>query len=270
MLVRYLSILLLLTMACATFKPEAFAHEGMSYKRESVDGEVVHLLEVDPSKHSVRLIQAEPMATATGLAKKTHAQAAVNGGFFQADGKPSGLLVVNKKISGYQTKPRAALGWTKDGQKAVLDRVTVRRGEDFKSLTGATTAEQWKEVDFAIGGTPLLIQNGKLIEDFGPEKTREAFLTLKHARTAVCIKDASKWTFVVVEGSSALEGLKIFKRAGFTMKELARFMFDRLQCQGAINLDGGGSSSMVLDGKLVNRTTFGERPLSDVLGVFPH
>jgi exopolysaccharide biosynthesis protein len=56
---------------------------------------------------------------------------------------------------------------------------------------------------------------------------------------------------------------------GCTLQELARIMIG-LGAAAAINLDGGGSTVMVIDGKPVNRTSGGgERLVSNAIGVFP-
>ncbi|MEU6009741.1 phosphodiester glycosidase family protein [Streptomyces sp. NPDC047453] len=57
---------------------------------------------------------------------------------------------------------------------------------------------------------------------------------------------------------------------GFTLAEAAHFMRS-LGAVQALNLDGGGSSAMAVDGRLVNITsdTTGERPVGDTLQVLP-
>ena len=55
-----------------------------------------------------------------------------------------------------------------------------------------------------------------------------------------------------------------------TIPELAALLLE-LGCVEAINLDGGGSTTMVVQGKVVNSPAdaAGERPVSDALLVFP-
>jgi exopolysaccharide biosynthesis protein len=240
-----------------------------AYSKENVDGETVHLLAIDLTQFKVLPIKAAPLATTSDLASKHHALAAMNGGFYQADGTPAALLVIDKNVLGYQSKPRAALGWSNSGD-VVVDRVLYTKAHrHFVSVTGFSTPEQWEAMDFVLGGTPLLVHDYKVVESFEPEKVRENFLKYKHARTAVCIQDKRKWIFLAVEGSSVLhDKLPFLTRSGFTMRELAYFMAEHLKCKYAINLDGGGSTALVIDGTLVNQTTFGERKVSDVLGVF--
>ncbi|MBA3723234.1 MAG: phosphodiester glycosidase family protein [Parachlamydiaceae bacterium] len=108
-----------------------------------------------------------------------------------------------------------------------------------------STLKLWNSVPNIVGGTPLLIKNGHIIRDFSPEKTISSFLTARHARTAVGILPNGHWIFVVVDGNQ--EHLS----KGMTMAELADYMFN-LGSIGALNLDGGGSSTMVIANKVVN------------------
>ncbi len=55
---------------------------------------------------------------------------------------------------------------------------------------------------------------------------------------------------------------------GMSFAELQR-LADRLELTDALNLDGGGSSTMVVRGKIVNRPSdpAGPRAVSDAIGV---
>lgn len=129
------------------------------------------------------------------------------------------------------------------------------------------TAPLWNRFDEIVGGTPLLIDNGKVISDFSGEKTLLPFLEDRHPRTAIGIKPDGHWLFVVIDGR--MPDLSI----GMTMVELAHFMHT-LGCTSALNLDGGGSSTLYLDGKVVNtpspsdedgKVRGSERPVSDAV-----
>jgi exopolysaccharide biosynthesis protein len=217
-------------------------------------------LDIDLSKYDLKPIRAKTLARTSDLAFENKALAAINGSFFQTDGTPSNLLIIDKKVMGFQIKPRAALGWTKDRNTVLLDRLLfTRKDRVFQSATGASSHDQWQNVDFDVGGTPLLIQEYKVIDDYRAEKVLDSFLSRKHARTAICVKDKDHWTFVVVDEADGL---------GFTIPELAHFMAQRLKCRQAINLDGGSSTSLVIDGQLINDPYYGERMVSNAIGVF--
>jgi hypothetical protein len=53
---------------------------------------------------------------------------------------------------------------------------------------------------------------------------------------------------------------------GMTFPEMAEFMKETLGCVHAVNLDGGGSTTMVADGEVANRPSDGkERPVSNAI-----
>ncbi|MEM7175079.1 MAG: phosphodiester glycosidase family protein [Chlamydiota bacterium] len=110
--------------------------------------------------------------------------------------------------------------------------------------TRATTADEWARCQFIVGGTPLLIQNGVKIDDFSSERTRETFLSGRHARTAVGILPNGHWVLVVVDRTDTCDGM--------TMSELCDLMADVLHCTHAINMDGGGSATMVCGNEVKN------------------
>lgn len=123
-------------------------------------------------------------------------------------------------------------------------------------------SDDWKEMDFLVGGAGLLVSNGKALEDFRVEKLSEGFDTTRHPRTAVGIDSRGRWVFVVVDGRQP--GLSV----GMSLSELTDLMLS-LGCEQAINLDGGGSTTMYLNGMVVNSPSdvSGERPVADALMV---
>jgi uncharacterized protein YigE (DUF2233 family) len=111
-------------------------------------------------------------------------------------------------------------------------------------LSPQKTAD-WNRLSHIVGGTPLLVHGGEVITDFSPEKTLTSFLERPHVRSAIGILRNRHWVFVVVEGKQGLLD------RGITIANLARFMA-YLGCDEALNLDGGGSSTLVIQGKVVN------------------
>lgn len=107
----------------------------------------------------------------------------------------------------------------------------------------------WDSFDYIVGGGPLLLNQGFKIIDFNPEETVSNFLTKKHARTAIGILPNANWVFVVVDKIGLFDGMTIY--------ELSDFMAG-LGCLDALNLDGGGSSTMVFEGSIKN-IPFGDK-----------
>ncbi|MBS0626971.1 MAG: phosphodiester glycosidase family protein [Verrucomicrobia bacterium] len=112
-----------------------------------------------------------------------------------------------------------------------------------------TSSKNWDSFEYILGGTPLLVYNGLKIKDFEFEETIPSFLRDKRARTALGILPNGNWIFVVVDKTSLFDGM--------TIDELADFMI-KLGCLFALNLDGGGSSTMVYEG-LVKNNLCGEK-----------
>lgn len=111
------------------------------------------------------------------------------------------------------------------------------------SQTDLTIPKDWEYCDYVVGGTPLLIVNSTKIEDFSSELTIPTFITNRHSRTALGILPNGHWLFVVVDKKGLLDGM--------TMFELTELM-NSFNCSYALNLDGGGSSTMVYEGEIKN------------------
>jgi exopolysaccharide biosynthesis protein/GH25 family lysozyme M1 (1,4-beta-N-acetylmuramidase) len=92
-----------------------------------------------------------------------------------------------------------------------------------------------------ISGTRYLIQNGVKSPALSENKIENIE---RHPRSATGRNHNGKLVMLVVDGRSSLS-------SGVTLSELADIMIE-CRCSDAIELDGGGSSTMVLDGKVAN------------------
>ncbi|HJZ23857.1 MAG TPA: phosphodiester glycosidase family protein [Candidatus Babeliales bacterium] len=109
----------------------------------------------------------------------------------------------------------------------------------------------WNKMDNIVAATPLLLCNGAIppyLNDYTSD-----FYTKRHPRSAVGVCKNGNWVFLVVDGRAK-------HSEGFTILELAQFM-KTLGCVGALNLDGGGSSTMVVQDKVVNSPSGREHAL---------
>jgi exopolysaccharide biosynthesis protein len=114
------------------------------------------------------------------------------------------------------------------------------------------------EVLNALGGGPRLVKNGQAQVPFAWEWFTLRFHDARAPRTAVGITKAGKLLFVTVDGRSA-------RNTGMTLRELADLMV-QLGAIEAMNLDGGGSATMVVGGRIVNEPSDGrERPIGSAL-----
>ena len=97
----------------------------------------------------------------------------------------------------------------------------------------------------AIGGGPVLLQNGEInISNNEERKFAGKAINDRHPRTAIGYTKDNKLVILVSEGRTE-------SAAGMTLPQLAKVLKD-LGCVEALNLDGGGSSCMLINGKETN------------------
>ena len=106
---------------------------------------------------------------------------------------------------------------------------------------GAPLFRKWK-MKTAIGGGPVLVQNG-LIKITNNEELKFGGKAIndKHPRTAMGYTKDNKLIILVVEGRNKAAG-------GASLVQEAQILKD-LGCVEALNLDGGGSSCLLVNGK---------------------
>jgi len=97
-----------------------------------------------------------------------------------------------------------------------------------------------------IGGGPVLIKNGVVVNTYEEELFDAASgvgPTANNPRSAIAITETGQLVFFVCEGRNMTEGVK-----GLTLEEVANVLLE-IGCTQALNLDGGGSSCMLVNGK---------------------
>jgi hypothetical protein len=120
----------------------------------------------------------------------------------------------------------------------------------------------WANVKEAVGGGPIVVREGKpVFRSF--EGFTTAQLAQRHPRSGVGQTADGRIVFVAVDGRQP--GYS----TGLTNFELALAMM-RLGCATASALDGGGSTTMAFDGRLLNRPSDpgGERAVAEALTLF--
>ena len=183
--------------------------------------------------------------------------AAVNADFFTPEGTALGTEVVDGRVTSVRRRP--ALAW-RPGHAPWMGQVRVvgdslyagwalpRHGTD-----GSTEV---------VGGGPELLADGKPVGDLDVT-ARPSFAAARNPRTAVAFDAGSRRLWLVV-----VDGRQAPYSVGMTLPELA----DLLEAFGAteaINLDGGGSSVMVVEGHALNRPSdaTGERAVVNELAL---
>jgi exopolysaccharide biosynthesis protein len=132
------------------------------------------------------------------------------------------------------------------------------------SPTETEQADSWKQAANIIGGGPQLIKNGRVEITNAAEKILPSFVSDYHPRTAIAKLKSGQILLVAVDGRQPGESI------GMSLTMLADLLLE-FGAVEAINLDGGGSTTMVIKNKLVNKPSdaTGERPVSDAILVYP-
>lgn len=141
----------------------------------------------------------------------------------------------------------------------VLERVQVGDRVRLRETLGSDAADA---AELVIGAGPSLVTDGKADVRSAEENIAGDIARGRAPRTAIGVKKDGTVILLVVDGRSS-------SSAGMSLQELANYMV-KLGAWQALNFDGGGSSEMVLDGKILNNPSDGrERAVSVGLGVFP-
>lgn len=120
----------------------------------------------------------------------------------------------------------------------------------------------WRGTDHILAGGPRLLSQGQVQLTTVDERFQPDVAVGRAPRTAVGITATGGVVLAVVDGRQPRLSV------GLTLPETATFM-QELGAQSALNLDGGGSSTMVIEGQVVNRPSDGrERPVNNALLVF--
>lgn len=123
-------------------------------------------------------------------------------------------------------------------------------------------SERIGTADHVVNGAGLLRVKGRQITDWDVERlSGPNFVNMRHPRTVIGLDRRGDIWLIVVDGRQTTS-------AGMAFSDLQR-LADRLQLTDALNLDGGGSTTMVVQGKVVNRPSDakGPRAVSDAIGV---
>jgi hypothetical protein len=155
---------------------------------------------------------------------------------------PGGAVLVGRGTSAGRLASEAPVG------QAVTVRLVLR--------------PQWGGVVDAVGGGPLIVENGQPVFR-ALEQFTSSQLSLRHPRTAIGQRADGRIVFLAVDGR------QLGYSTGMTNFELAQQMV-RLGAVTASAFDAGGSTTMAFDGKLLNRPSDpgGERAVADGLFVF--
>ena len=242
---------------------EAAADEN-SYVDDHISVTVTELREYDTAIYVADVTLSAPEYLKTALACDTYGKnvkaaaseisagvgaiLAVNGDFYGA--RSDGYVIRNGVLYRAEGSGNEDLVIYADGSFAIID-------EDAISAEALLAKGAQQVLSFG----PALVEDGEI----AVSRTEEVGKAMaSNPRTAIGIIGENHYVLVVSDGrTSESEGLSLY--------ELAEVM-QRLGVQTAYNLDGGGSSTMVFRGEVVNNPTTGgktvkERSVSDIVYV---
>ncbi|MBR6209156.1 MAG: phosphodiester glycosidase family protein [Oscillospiraceae bacterium] len=243
------------TPSVAASSDDSYRDENISLTltRQEVNGTAVYVADVT-------LTSAEYLKTA--LADDSYGKN-ITDTTSRIAGDHDAILAVNGDYYGVQERGyvirNGVLYRSAAGSSDVLclyadGRMEVVSPEEY-SAQELLDAGVWQAWSFGPG----LVEEGEVTVSAAQEVGRAM---ASNPRTAIGMIEPGHYVFVVSDGRTG-------ESEGLTLRELAEFM-ESLGCETAYNLDGGGSSTMVFLGRVVNNpTTTGnsikEREVSDIV-----
>lgn len=198
--------------------------------------------------------EGSEILTTSRLAESRGAVAAINGSFFDMDlGGSVGYFEKDDSLIS-RTRPPGEKWAVAD---SILNAALVMYRDSslvIEAVRNELVYMESEQESFVMVSGPLLIKNS--IAQSLPDMS---FTHKRHPRTCVAITEESL-IFICIDGRSE-------QAAGMTLVELQRLLLD-LACVDAINLDGGGSTSMWIRGRgIINNPSdkTGERPVANAL-----
>ena len=192
--------------------------------------------------------QADPTATQialVGLTDRVHPNVDLNARIASVTSGPSQRI-----------PPEGAVIAARGVQAYALRKLKVG---DAVTLSLALDPEKG-QIEQAVSGGPRLVRDGAVSVEHLLERFAESFAARRHPRSGLGIRNG---TLVL----AAVDGRQPGYSEGMTLHEFAR-LFVQLNCTDAMNLDGGGSTTMVVRDRVVNSPSGGsERALVNALGV---
>lgn len=194
----------------------------------------INLLIVNTLKRKLSIIYNAAINIKTSTqATETDAIAAINAGFFNVkDGGSVTYIKVNGKVTESDTATRWKRVPNMNGSVIINSSGAV---EIMKALSNSAYDSNGNYRDVLITG-PLLLLDGK--RNPLPETS---LVINKHPRSGIGLINAHKIVLITLDG-------RTHEATGMTLVGFTELMIS-LKCRDAVNLDGGGSTTMWIRGK---------------------
>lgn len=149
-------------------------------------------------------------------------------------------------------------GYVVSGQGKAVAALLEQFHVGGRAIVYAQLSPEWQGVQYAVGGGPTLVASGRLKVTARDEKFSADIARGRAPRTAIGYRGGTSVVMVTVDGRQRAS-------VGMTLYELGRLLMEH-GVKDAINLDGGGSTAMVVRGRLVNSPSDGsERAVNNAL-----
>lgn len=211
--------------------------KGIIHKRAQVKelyGGVqnINIIEIDGKKKGIKygIIAENPNKKLSTMATDHHAQAAINGSFFNMQEGQSvcflqldGNLIDTTSLSEFRQRTNGIVLINKN-------KIAIEPWDKQKERSGTTYPN-------ALASGPLMVENGNIC-DFST--VSQSFVNTKHPRSAISITRDRKVLLITVDGRFPGNAI------GVNIHEFAHLV-KLLGAYDALNLDGGGSTSLWMD-----------------------
>lgn len=223
----------------------------ISLTEQRIDDTTVYLVDVqtdDPSHLLTALADnsygRNIKETTSTIAKANDAVLAINGDFYGF--RSTGFVVRNGTLY-------------RDSANGDTDALVIDKNGDFSIVNEATTDANTLDAQQVLSFGPALVESGSIVVDENSEVGQSA---ASNPRTAIGQIGTNHYLIVVSEGRTD-------DSQGLSLYQLAQVMQDN-GVQTGYNLDGGGSTTLYFNGKVVNQTVGGsgqssERAVSDIV-----
>lgn len=223
----------------------------ISLTEQRIDDTTVYLVDVqtdDPSHLLTALADnsygRNIKETTSTIAKANDAVLAINGDFYGF--RSTGFVVRNDTLY-------------RDSANGDTDALVIDKNGDFSIVNEATTDANTLDAQQVLSFGPALVESGSIVVDENSEVGQSA---ASNPRTAIGQIGTNHYLIVVSEGRTD-------DSQGLSLYQLAQVMQDN-GVQTGYNLDGGGSTTLYFNGKVVNQTVGGsgqssERAVSDIV-----
>lgn len=250
--------------ACTPYQFTALA-PGLHWQNTRTDKaypnkQNINILQVDVSKRQLTLVHVtDTLLPTSQLAGQAGAIAAINAGFFKINegrGSATYLRVQGRTIDDLPTQNHPRLNGALILPDRGMPRIEYARpNAEYNQAPASET--------ILVTGPVLLLD--KVVQ---PLDSSSEFISRRHPRTCLCTKNNGTVLLVTVDGRHD-------EALGMSLFELTRLL-QGLGCRQAINLDGGGSTTMWLRGKSANGVVnypsdngqfdhLGERPVANAV-----